>query len=54
MDSEVAGSCRTIAVHVRGLREKIELNLSELLIIQTVRGVGYRLYELTDEPDEPG
>ena len=48
--SDFVGSYRTIDVHVRWLREKIELNSSEPLIIQTVRGVGYRLHEPTDEP----
>jgi DNA-binding response OmpR family regulator len=33
---------RTIDVHVRHLREKLETDPSEPLLIQTVRGVGYR------------
>ena len=33
---------RTIDVHVRHLREKIEQNPAEPAYIQTVRGVGYR------------
>jgi DNA-binding response OmpR family regulator len=33
---------RTIDVHVRHLREKLEVDPSEPLLIQTVRGVGYR------------
>jgi DNA-binding response OmpR family regulator len=33
---------RTIDVHVRHLREKLEADPSEPLLIQTVRGVGYR------------
>ncbi len=51
--SDFVGSYRTIDVHVRWLREKIEPNPSEPRIIQTVRGVGYRLHGLVDEPDEP-
>ena len=34
---------RTIDVHVRHLREKIESDPHEPALIQTVRGVGYRL-----------
>jgi DNA-binding response OmpR family regulator len=34
---------RTIDVHVRHLREKLELDPHEPELIQTVRGVGYRL-----------
>ena len=33
---------RTIDVHVRHLREKLEADPSDPLLIQTVRGVGYR------------
>jgi DNA-binding response OmpR family regulator len=38
-----AGDTRTVDVHVRGLREKIEDNPSEPRYVETVRGVGYRL-----------
>lgn len=37
-----AGDTRTVDVHIRGLREKIEENPSEPRSIETVRGVGYR------------
>jgi DNA-binding response OmpR family regulator len=37
-----AGDARTVAVHVRGLREKLEDRPSEPRRIETVRGVGYR------------
>lgn len=37
------GSDNTVMVHIRHLREKIERNPSEPAIIQTVRGLGYRL-----------
>lgn len=36
------GDTRTLDVHIRWLREKIELNPSKPRLIQTVRGVGYR------------
>jgi two-component system response regulator VicR len=36
------GDTRTLDVHIRWLREKIEKNPSEPRYIQTVRGVGYR------------
>ncbi len=36
------GDTRTLDVHIRWLREKIELNPSQPQLIQTVRGVGYR------------
>lgn len=37
------GDTRTLDVHIRWLREKLEDNPSEPSYIQTVRGVGYRL-----------
>ena len=36
------GDTRTLDVHIRWLREKIEANPSKPKMIQTVRGVGYR------------
>jgi DNA-binding response OmpR family regulator len=36
---------RTIDVHIRWLREKIEQDPSNPVLIQTVRGVGYRFYD---------
>lgn len=36
------GDIRTIAVHIKRVREKIELNPSEPKIIETVWGAGYR------------
>jgi two-component system alkaline phosphatase synthesis response regulator PhoP len=36
------GDTRTLDVHVRWLREKIEANPSQPRLIQTVRGIGYR------------
>lgn len=37
------GDTRTLDVHIRWLREKIEADPSQPRLIQTVRGVGYRL-----------
>lgn len=36
---------RTVDVHVRGLRQKIEADPSNPVLIETVRGYGYRLAE---------
>lgn len=40
---DYAGDTRTVDVHVRWLREKIEGDPANPQLIQTVRGVGYRL-----------
>ncbi|AJY75761.1 response regulator transcription factor [Paenibacillus beijingensis] len=34
---------KTVMVHIRYLREKIEINPSEPAIIETIRGIGYRV-----------
>jgi two-component system OmpR family response regulator len=39
---EYDGGTRTVDVHVRGLREKIEQDPSNPVRLETVRGVGYR------------
>ena len=39
---DYAGNTRTVDVHVRWLREKLEADPSRPELIQTVRGVGYR------------
>ncbi|MFN2134972.1 MAG: response regulator [Candidatus Promineifilaceae bacterium] len=36
------GDTRTLDVHIRWLREKIEVDPSEPHLIQTIRGIGYR------------
>ncbi|HEX9016947.1 MAG TPA: response regulator transcription factor [Chloroflexota bacterium] len=41
-DYDYAGDTRTVDVHVRWLREKIETDPSQPEKIETVRGVGYR------------
>lgn len=40
---DALGDTRTVRVHVRSLREKLEEDPSRPLMIETVRGVGYRL-----------
>lgn len=40
---DFVGDIRTVDVHIRWLREKIEADPSRPELIQTVRGVGYRL-----------
>jgi DNA-binding response OmpR family regulator len=39
---DYVGDTRTVDVHIRGLREKIEVDPSEPKRLETVRGVGYR------------
>lgn len=40
---EFDGDTRTVDVHVRWLREKIEADPAEPRLLETVRGVGYRV-----------
>jgi DNA-binding response OmpR family regulator len=46
------GDSRTVDVHVRWLREKIEPDPSQPVFIHTVRGTGYR-FEVPSVPSEP-
>ncbi len=46
------GDSRTVDVHVRWLREKLEKHPSKPKLLETVRGVGYRL-RLPDPPRKP-
>jgi DNA-binding response OmpR family regulator len=48
------GDPRTLDVHIRWLREKIEENPSQPHYIQTVRGVGYRFTAPGTPPSESG
>jgi len=41
-DTDYLGDTRTLDVHIRWLREKIEDDPSEPALLRTVRGVGYR------------
>lgn len=43
------GDTRTVDVHIRHLREKLEADPAEPKLIQTVRGIGYRLRETADD-----
>ncbi|RFU62820.1 response regulator transcription factor [Peribacillus glennii] len=42
-DQYIEGDHKTLMVHIRYLREKIEQNPSEPEIIETIRGIGYRV-----------
>ena len=42
---EFAGDTRTVDVHIRHLRQKIESDPSRPEIIETIRGIGYRFKE---------
>lgn len=46
-DTDYLGDTRTLDVHIRWLRTKVEVKPSEPVLIRTVRGVGYR-FEVTD------
>ncbi len=50
-ETEYLGDTRTLSVHVRWLREKIEDDPSQPQFLRTVRGVGYR-FEVPDEMAE--
>jgi DNA-binding response OmpR family regulator len=41
-ETDYLGDTRTLDVHIRWLRQKIENNPSEPVLLRTVRGVGYR------------
>lgn len=47
---EFSGDTRTVDVHIRHLRQKLNDNSTDPEYIETVRGVGYRLL-LRDEPN---
>jgi DNA-binding response OmpR family regulator len=47
--TEYMGDTRTLSVHIRWLREKIEENPNSPRLLRTIRGVGYRF----DVPDCP-
>jgi two-component system response regulator RegX3 len=46
-DTDYLGDTRTLDVHIRWLRTKVEQNPSKPVLIRTVRGVGYR-FEMAD------
>ena len=45
MGLRIFGDTRTVDVHVRRLRQKIEDNPAQPYWLETVRGVGYRIRE---------
>lgn len=45
-EPEYSGTPRTVDVHIRWLRSKIELDPSDPKLLQTVRGIGYK-FDLT-------
>lgn len=48
--SDFIGSNRTIDVHIRWLREKIEADPANPILIRTVRGIGYCFLDPAAEP----
>jgi DNA-binding response OmpR family regulator len=48
--ADFLGSNRTIDVHVRWLREKLEADPANPLLIRTVRGIGYCFEDPSQEP----
>jgi two-component system alkaline phosphatase synthesis response regulator PhoP len=49
---EYFGDTRTVDVHVRYLRQKIETDPDNPILIRTVRGVGYKFSELPEPKEE--
>ncbi|MGA9348483.1 MAG: response regulator transcription factor [Anaerolineae bacterium] len=49
--TDYMGDTRTLDVHIRWLREKIEKNPNSPIYLRTVRGVGYR-FDIPDETSE--
>lgn len=49
--TDYVGDTRTLDVHIRWLREKIEENPSSPVYLRTVRGVGYR-FDVPEEANE--
>jgi len=49
--TDYMGDTRTLDVHIRWLREKIEENPSSPICLRTVRGVGYR-FDIPEEASE--
>jgi DNA-binding response OmpR family regulator len=49
---EFVGDTRTVDVHIRWLREKIEEDPSHPVMIQTVRGIGYRFEGVSADAEQ--
>jgi len=41
--SDYFGDTKTLDVHIKRLRSKVEIDPRQPVVIQTVRGVGYKL-----------
>ena len=53
--TDYIGDTKTLDVHIKRLRSRIEADPSVPVLITTVRGVGYRFAALTaEQPDRPG
>ena len=52
---DFVGDARTVDVHIRWLRQKLEQDPSQPVLIQTVRGVGYRFedYQVAEKQRPP-
>ena len=44
-DMESVGDIATVTVHIKKIREKIEMNTNKPQYIETIWGIGYRLHE---------
>jgi len=51
---EYSGETRTVDVHIRQLRRKVEVDDANPILIETVRGRGYRFTDRLDLPDRTG
>ena len=51
-ETDYFGDTRTLSVHVRWLREKVEENPNKPRILRTVRGVGYRFQVPAKDSDQ--
>ena len=51
---DYGGETRTVDVHIRQLRRKIEIDDANPVLIETVRGRGYRFTDRSDGLDKRG
>lgn len=51
---EYSGETRTVDVHIRQLRRKVEVDDANPILIETVRGRGYRFTDRLDLPERTG
>ena len=50
-NEEAYGAENTVAVHIRHIREKIEINPKEPRYLKVVWGVGYKIEKVTDKKE---